>query len=105
VDAHGPLHVYLDEGSLLASALKLERSAWRNKPWTNADGVIVEGADFTKTALHSLLRNPLYVGHIRAGEDLVQARHQAIVPEDLRCTSCRNPLARRLRVAAPGSSR
>lgn len=75
--------LYLERGSLLATVEELGRRGWRNKTWINADGSLVEGTPFTKTSLHSLLRNPLYVGRIRAGDEVVAAQHEAIVPEEL----------------------
>lgn len=75
--------LYLDQRSLLATAEVLERRGWKSKTWTNADGVLVEGAPFTKSSLHHLFTNPLVLGRIRADDEVVQAQHEAIVPEEL----------------------
>ncbi len=71
--------LYLELGSLLATAVELERRGWRNKTWTNEQEKRVEGQPFSKTALWTMLRNPLYVGRIRAGDEAVEAKHDAIV--------------------------
>jgi site-specific DNA recombinase len=73
--------LYLREGSLLFTLRELERRGWCNKSWTSAAGQRVEGRPFSKSSLHTLLRNPLYIGRIRAGDDVVEAQHETIVDE------------------------
>ncbi len=74
--------LYLKLGSLLTTAQELERRGWRTKTWTTASGRLVEGSAFTKNSLHTLLTNPLYVGKLRAGDDLCEGQHEAIVDEE-----------------------
>ncbi len=75
--------LYLEHGTLRGTVAELRRRGWRNKTFVNAKGVAVEGEAFTKPRLHSLLRNALYAGQVRAGDDLVQGAHEAIVSRDL----------------------
>ena len=73
--------LYLELGSLLTTAQDLARRGWCTKTWTNASGTLVQGSTFTKGSLHTLLKNPIYVGKLRAGDDLCDGRHTAIVKE------------------------
>jgi site-specific DNA recombinase len=67
--------------SLVGTLHELERRGIRNKSWTGKRGQRVKGAAFTKNSLTHLLGNVLYRGQIRAGDEVVQADHEAIVPE------------------------
>ena len=71
--------LYLDHGGLVATVEELQRRGIRNKSWTNKGGTAVHGAVFDKCNLRNLLTNPLYIGRIRCGSDLVEARHAAII--------------------------
>lgn len=73
--------LYLELGSLLATADELRHRGWTTKSWTNKKGKQVGGGSFNKGSLHSLLTNPLYVGKVRAGDDLHDGAHDAIVDE------------------------
>lgn len=75
--------LYLEHGALRGTVAELRRRGWRNKSFVNAKGVAVEGEAFTKPRLHALLVNPLYAGQVRAGDDVVQGAHDAIVPREL----------------------
>jgi site-specific DNA recombinase len=74
--------LYIEEPSLNATLRKLDRRGWMNKLWTNAAGVEVGGEPFTKSSLWTLLRNPLYAGRIRAGDEIVDAQHEAVVDSE-----------------------
>jgi len=74
--------LYLGLGSLLAVIDELRRRGWTTKTWTNQKGETVRGRAFTKTSLYGLLTNPLYLGKLRAGDELVDGAHEAIVDED-----------------------
>ena len=74
--------LYLELGSLLTVIDELKRRGWTGKTWANKSGRRVVGRPFTKTALHSLLTNPLYLGKVRCGEELCDGAHEAIVDAD-----------------------
>ena len=74
--------LYREAGSLLAAAAELSSRGWRTKAWTNQDGRHVFGGPFTKTNLHALLTNPIYLGKIRCGDEIVEGEHEAIVAQE-----------------------
>jgi len=79
--------LYREAGSLLAAAAELNSRGWRTKAWTNQDGRHVPGRPFTKTNLHALLTNPIYLGKVRCGAELIDGQHDAIVdPETWEAT-------------------
>jgi site-specific DNA recombinase len=71
--------LYLEHGGLVATVAELERRGIKNKSWTNRAGKHVRGAAFDKSSLRALLVNPLLVGKIRCGAEVVDARHEAII--------------------------
>ena len=71
--------LYLDRAGLMAVVHELRDRGWRGKTWTNKRGIEVIGGAFTKDSVHKLLTNPLYVGQVRAGKELVEGAHDAIV--------------------------
>jgi site-specific DNA recombinase len=73
---------YLELGSLLAVVDELRNRGGTTKSWTNAAGKQVRGSMFTKSSLYSLLTNPIYCGRIRAGDEIVDGAHEAIIPAD-----------------------
>ncbi len=73
--------LYLDLGSLLAVVDELRRQAWTTKIWTTKEGKLHHGRPFTKGSLRGLLTNPLYAGRVRAGEEVVEGLHEAVVGE------------------------
>lgn len=75
--------IYLEHGGLVATVAELERRGLRNKTWTNRSGKRVGGTVFDKSTLRTLLTNPLYVGKVRCGDELVAGRHEAIVADSL----------------------
>ena len=64
--------LYRDLGSLLPVVHELHSRGWTAKT----------GQRFSKTSLHALLTNPLHLGKIRAGTELVVGRHEAIVDQE-----------------------
>ncbi len=71
--------LYLEHGGLVATVEELARRGIKNKSWTNRAGKHVCGAAFDKSSLRGLLTNPLYIGRIRCGDEVVEAKHDAIV--------------------------
>lgn len=73
--------LYRELGSLLSVVDELQRRGWTTKSWTNKQGKRVRGRAFDKSSLYGLLTNPLFVGKIRAGDELCDGAHDAIVDE------------------------
>jgi site-specific DNA recombinase len=49
----------------------------------NGDGIpSARGGRWSTATITSILRNPLYTGLVRDGEELIEARHEAIIPRD-----------------------
>ena len=71
--------LYLEHKGLVPVVQDLERRGWRNKRYITKAGAERGGNPFTKTTVHSLLRNPLYVGKVRSNGSLYSGEHEAIV--------------------------
>ena len=65
--------IYLTEGSLGAAVAELDRRAIRTR------GLRGKTVPFGKNTLRTLLGNPLYRGMVRAGDQLVAGKHEALV--------------------------
>jgi site-specific DNA recombinase len=66
---------------LVPAVQELERRGWHNKRYRTRAGVERGGGPFTKTTLHKLLTNPLYIGQVRSNGSLHPGEHEAIVDE------------------------
>jgi len=75
--------LYLELGSVQATAAELNRRGWRTKSWTTKKGVFREGKPFTKNTVNHMLANPLYVGRTRLHKESFEGEHPAIVDQDL----------------------
>ena len=73
------LETYLQHGSLGATLVELRREGIGTKSWTTQAGKAHRSRAFCKSTLAKLLTNPTYVGRMRCGKDVVDARHEAIV--------------------------
>lgn len=69
--------------SIVATLRELEARGIRLKSWTTQRGRKNEGRVFRDHSLRVLLRNPLYVSKMYAGEEIVAAEHPRIVEQDL----------------------
>ena len=58
---------------------ELERRGIRSKSWVTKSGKPVRGGAFNKATLRKLITNPLYVGKLTCGDELVEGRHKAII--------------------------
>ena len=72
---------YLEHKGLVPVVEGLERRGWRNKRYITKAGAERGGNPFTKTTVHALLRNPLYVGKVRSNGSLYSGEHEAIVDQ------------------------
>jgi len=74
--------LYQELGGLIPVVEELNRRGCTTKSWTTEDGRRVQGSPFSKTTLHSMLHNVLYLGRVRAGGEVVDGEHEAIVDEE-----------------------
>ncbi len=65
--------------SLAAVLAEVNERGWRGKTWTNKRGEATGGGRLDAQILRTLLKTPLYAGCIRAGDEIVDAQHEAIV--------------------------
>lgn len=73
--------LYLEHGGLVSTVEEIERRGIRNKTWVNQAGKTVRGPSFNKSSLRALLTNPLYIGRIRCGNEVVDGQHDAIIDD------------------------
>lgn len=71
--------LYLELGSLLDVVHELDRRGWTGKTWTNKQGRVYSPASWTKTSLHQLLTNVLYMGRVKYKRESHPGEHEAIV--------------------------
>ena len=86
VEAHRvgeTFRVYLECGSLIATASALNARGWTTKLSVTRDGGTRGGVAWSKSSVHRILTSPIYIGRITAGEEAVVAEHEAIVPVDV----------------------
>jgi site-specific DNA recombinase len=71
--------LYLKHRGLVRVVQELERRGWRTKRWQTRKGQIRGGNLFTKTTLHHLLSNVVYLGKVRYKKEVHTGEHEAIV--------------------------
>jgi len=74
---------YLKIGSVLATTGSINKRGYRTKTYLSREGKPMGGTPFFNTGIHRVLKNPLYIGKIDDGENLVDGKQEAIVPLDL----------------------
>jgi site-specific DNA recombinase len=75
--------LYMQCGGLVATASELRLLGITNKKWTTRSGEVQGGNEFDRNTLASLLKSPLYVGDVRAGDEVVPGEHEAIIERDV----------------------
>jgi len=73
--------LYLQYKSLTSLAQELNSLGWTTKSWVRRNGISRYGKPFTKTNLHSLLTNIIYLGKVEHQEEVYQGEHEAIIDE------------------------
>lgn len=71
--------IYLNLESVKDTANELKKRDWKNKLWVTRAGKAIGGSPFSTTGLHNLLRNPLYIGKVKAEDELIDGQHEPIV--------------------------
>nr|WP_264306220.1 recombinase family protein [Rhizorhabdus wittichii] len=74
---------HVELGSIRELAEELEATGVRSKLRTMQDGRVVGGTPYSDGALAYLLRNVLYIGNIRHGDQVYDGEHQAIISPEL----------------------
>lgn len=72
--------LYLERTSLLGVVEELTRRGWRRKSWTTKDGKVRVGRPWNAVDLQRLLRDPIYIGKQKLGDETFKGEHQPIVP-------------------------
>jgi site-specific DNA recombinase len=75
--------LYLEQQGLIPVVQELEKQGWRNKRWQTRKGSFKGGMPFTKTTLHHLLTNVVYLGKVRYKKEVHQGEHSAIVSSEV----------------------
>lgn len=74
--------LYLQIGALLPAAHELNARGWTPKSWTAKNGRRIGGRTWTNSSLHAFMTNPLLIGKIRAGDEVVEGQHERIVAQE-----------------------
>ena len=83
IQVRATFELYLRQQLLGAVVEELRQRGWVNKRWRTRRGNLRGGKPFTKTSLHLLLTNVLYVGNIKHKGAVHHGEHQGIVSEEL----------------------
>jgi site-specific DNA recombinase len=71
--------LYLKHQGLIPVVQELEKRGWLTKRWQTRKGHFRGGQRFTKSSLHHLLTNPVYLGKVKYKKELHPGEHEAIV--------------------------
>ena len=71
--------LYLETRSVMQTVETINGRGWRTKAWTTQEGRERTGNVFTKSILHRLLINPIYIGQVTLGEERFDGEHDAII--------------------------
>ncbi|MDP6374550.1 MAG: recombinase family protein [Pseudomonadales bacterium] len=74
---------YRDLGSVRLLKADLDNAGYVSKQRKNRRGCVTGGRPFSRGALYTLLRNPLYIGKVRQGDTLYEGQHKGIVQSNL----------------------
>ncbi|WP_020473426.1 recombinase family protein [Zavarzinella formosa] len=74
--------LYLDHGSLLPVVEELGERGWANKRTVTRRGTTRGGQAITRTSLHRLLTNVVYIGQIQYRNELHAGEHSAIIDHE-----------------------
>lgn len=75
--------MYLRLGGVVAVVEELRLLAIYQKRWTTKSGKEQGGGQFDKNTLACLLKNPLYVGCVRAGDEVVDGEHEPVLDREV----------------------
>jgi len=75
--------LYLKHQGMIPVVKELEKLGWLTKRWQTRKGHFRGGQPFTKSSLHHLLTNPVYLGKVRYKKEVHPGEHPAIIPTDI----------------------
>lgn len=75
--------MFAADPSLVRVLRELNRRGWTTKAWTTREGRVRPGSPWSKSTLRTVLRDPLYVGKQKLGDETFDGEHEAIVPKRL----------------------
>ncbi|MCP4005526.1 MAG: recombinase family protein, partial [bacterium] len=75
--------LYVETPSLVQVSQELNPRGWRQKSWVAKTGRPCGGGKWNKVNLRSLLKNSLYTGRQRLGDETFEGDHDRIVPQKL----------------------
>ena len=75
--------LYLKQRGLIPVVQELQRRGWKTKRWQTRKGRERGGLAFTKTNLHHLLTNVVYLGKVKHKKESFPGEHEGIVPANL----------------------
>jgi site-specific DNA recombinase len=75
--------LYLKHQGMIPVVQELERRGWVTKRWTTRKGRARGGQPFTKTNLHRLLTNVLYIGQIKYKSEVHKGEHEPLINRDV----------------------
>jgi DNA invertase Pin-like site-specific DNA recombinase len=75
--------LYLKSQGLIPVVQELEKRGWVTKRWQTRKGHLRGGRGFTKTSLHRLLTNLVYLGKTKYKKEIHPGEHQAIIDPEV----------------------
>lgn len=75
--------MYLEAGSMLPVVEECERRGWANKVWVTRGGKTRGGRPFDKSAIHTMLTNPIFAGRIKHKDQTFNGEHDAIIEKSV----------------------
>jgi site-specific DNA recombinase len=75
--------LYVKHHGLIPVVQELEKRGWLNKRWQTHKGHVRGGQRFTKSSLHHLLTNPVYLGKVKYKKAVYAGEHQAIISSEV----------------------
>src|SRR5437879_4388870 len=75
--------LYLKHQGMIPVVQELEKLGWLTKRWQTRKGHFRGGQPFTKSSLHHLLTNPVYLGKVKHKKEVHPGEHPAIIPVDI----------------------
>ncbi len=76
-------HLYVERPSLVEASQELNRRGWRQKSWIAKTGRPCGGRPWNNASVRTLLKNPLYIGRQKLGDETFKGDHESIVTKKL----------------------
>jgi DNA invertase Pin-like site-specific DNA recombinase len=74
---------FLITQSYVKTAEYLNQQGYTTKSWLSRAGTQHQGKEWTKQAIHKMLRKEIYLGLIKHQDELFKGEHEAIIPQTL----------------------